>query len=352
MILSLNRLFSLITISSTLYFAKFTPISPIYLLVPIFLFISMMKIPSKINSYNLWTIIFLSYVILSIRPTANFGVILNLVLGITCFLILTSLKFNNIILNSWLNKVNAITVTIFILEAIYRIMYPSAPTNEMTYSLMNSDQQFYLYKFNSFMFKDSNTTALFILTILFTNLAINELISKKKNLTNIILVILLLLTFSRAAIFGALIGFVLYKGSNAFKLAVLTIGLLLSFLLDITNDGSLLTKFFILSEFWFAYQAASIEAILFGNGIGMSDKLLGYSAHIFIISVILDLGIVGTVLYFMPFISMYFAGYRKFLLVLTPLMIAGLSYFFYLGFPLMFISFALLSNVEKKCIKN
>jgi hypothetical protein len=166
---------------------------------------------------------------------------------------------------------------------------------------------FYLYKASLFFF-DSNFAGIEILCLLAIMFAFRETIGRKKWL---LAYLLLFATLSRASIAAGICQLVVYK---LWRWRIWTLfGLLVAqgiviiylFTSYVTQgseaihdiDGSLSSKFFILSLMTDIYRQADAAQRIFGIGVGNLFNLAGIFAHNIVATLVLELGIGGSLLF-------------------------------------------------------
>jgi len=189
-------------------------------------------------------------------------------------------------------------------ECVSRLIFsPYMPANAET----DVSDSFYLYKTSLFFF-DSNFVGIEILCLLAIMFAFRETIGRKRWL---LAYLLLLATFSRASIAAGVCQFVVYK---LWRWRIWTLfGLLVAqgivighlFTSYVTQgaetlhniDGSLSSKFFILSLMRGIYSQADAVQKLFGIGVGNLFNLAGIFAHNIVATFVLELGIGGSLLF-------------------------------------------------------
>jgi hypothetical protein len=171
----------------------------------------------------------------------------------------------------------------------------------------NGSDGFYLYK-SSLFFVDSNFVGIEVLCLLAIMFAFREKIGRKQWL---LAYFLLFATMSRASIAAGICQLAVYK---LWRWKIWTLfGLLVAQLVVITQlfmsyttqgaealhkvDGSLSSKFFILSLMTEIYRQADAVQSLFGIGVGNLFNLVGIFAHNIVATCVLELGIGGSLLF-------------------------------------------------------
>jgi hypothetical protein len=188
-------------------------------------------------------------------------------------------------------------------ESVSRLIFsPYLPATAGT----DVSDSFYLYKASLFFF-DSNFVGIEILCFLAIMFAFKKEIGRKRWL---LAYFLLFATLSRASIAAGICQLVIYKlwrwKAWAFfgLLAAQVIAIYQLFVSYTTQgsqaihdmDGSLASKFFILSLMTETYRRADTAQRLFGIGVGNLFNLAGIFAHNIVATFILELGIGGSLL--------------------------------------------------------
>jgi hypothetical protein len=170
----------------------------------------------------------------------------------------------------------------------------------------NVNDSFYLYKASLFFF-DSNFAGIEILCLLAIMFVFRKTIGRKQWL---LVYLLLLATFSRAAIISGICQLVVFKlwrwriwtlvGLLAAQ-GIVIVHLFTSYATQGSDaihdiDGSLASKFFILSLMTDTYRQADAAQRIFGIGVGNLFNLAGIFAHNIVATFVVELGISGTLL--------------------------------------------------------
>ncbi len=165
---------------------------------------------------------------------------------------------------------------------------------------------FYQYK-SSLFFVDSNFAGIAILCLLSIMLTYKEAIGRNRLL---LAYFLLFATLSRASIFAGVCQFAIYKLWRwriwtLFGLLAAQVLIIGKLFLNFTTqgpdaiqafDGSLSSKFYILSLMTDTYGRADATQKLFGIGVGNFSSLAGIFAHNIVATFVLELGIAGSAL--------------------------------------------------------
>jgi hypothetical protein len=190
---------------------------------------------------------------------------------------------------------------------------------------------FYNFKMNGIMFMDSNFSGFFALINFAFLLYLRDYriisLSKKFIFFHFFLVVL---NLSRAAIIASLIlcFYLLFKKQRMiikipiFIMFVLCIIMVLSLIIF---DPSFLTKIEIFTKTTEYLKNVSISQLFLGNGLASSITFLGRAAHNFISFLLIEMGLISLLLFFLLFSSIYFFTKKAFAYILIPYLIAGLS---------------------------
>lgn len=359
--LDINK-FMLILLSATMcfYLVKLVPVSPIYIIYLIsFLFYLFLILLSKkiiIRQDAAILICLLLFVVVFNIRYLHTSTFINLFFSVISYFIIRSCS-NNFGLDFWISTtVLMIKVSLFIIfiDTIYRLLNPSDLTD---FIKNNSGSLFYIYKSNSLMFQDSNSTGLvaLVLASVYKFLYRNKLY--KSRFIWLLTVTIIFLSFSRGAIVSlTLLVFLdfyvtLPKRLRYFSSIILvcTSSIFLYYLLKfVFNDASTLHKFSILNEMYTLVYYSNISSILFGFGLEASIDMLGKHTHILLLTYFFEVGLIGLLL-FIVFLTVY--AVKIDFLVILPTLISSLSFFTYLGTPFLFVPLALCCNIYLKLKK-
>lgn len=351
----------LYAISIAFYLAKVSEFSPLYLCyIALLIPSAYVCIKSKLLNFTFdikCALAILTYICTFHFTSIETGEFINLFLGLVgyIFIRMVSYKISNeqlIYIFKWMLRVSII---LLVLDSIYRITNPTHPNKEVINTLMEGNSWFYLYKFNSLMFADSNTTALIVVILLFGILSLHNLDIKKFKEEIIFLILILLSCFSRSAVISVLITycFYFYKTSlrkilYIFSASFIALVFMINFVIEYFLDGSFQSKFLIIDLLLNKLTDLSFYEILFGIGIGNSEEFLGIFPHIFLFTWFLETGVLGVIL-----IASFLYLFSKKIDYLIPVaaMIMGLSYFLYLGTPFLFVPMALVASIKMNARK-
>ena len=260
-------------------------------------------------------------------PSALIVQILNLMIIYVVVYSLKSLSISEVkrICISFLN----ISLLLLTVECIWRVSHPVIiPPEKM------EESWFYIFKFSSIMYQDSNFTAIQLLVMFFFALYLEKVFGYKLIWQKSIYVLLIVLSFSRSAWISLILGLIFIKFFFRPSFSRIVVGGIIGgcaivyiFIL-VALDASFATKidFF---EITLRYLNSSPEFIplMFGVGIGNSDKIIGtMSAHNILLIHLLDMGVIGLIIATGMFIQLWrripYSCY-----VIFPFIIAGMSAF-------------------------
>lgn len=357
-------------LSSTMcvYAAKYTQFSPIYIVYLITMPISIAYAANYIDhiffpkdSRILGGLLFyVITMILSFQVSSIFGgEFINLFLSIYAYIFIRFLRkripehsYNKIIKN-----MIRITLLLLTIDTVYRVLHPNF-TVRTDYLESNF---FYYYKKNSIMFADSNTTGLVCLILYFflKQLQYIGFLKKRSSRTyEIMLIILLLFSFSRAAYIAFICGFIYEKVKTAYDKSkgrtivallvvvplLLVIGIAVFYRLY-QSDLSFQSKFEIIQKAIDVFGGLDTKSKLFGIGFNGWADLLGIYTHNIFITYILFTGLTGFAIF-----AIYLLYSLRYLdIILIPFIIVSLSFFSYLGMPFLFVPLAIAYNIYENC---
>ncbi|MCA6914332.1 O-antigen ligase family protein [Pectobacterium versatile] len=206
-----------------------------------------------------------------------------------------------------------ISLIIIIIDTVYRLSGQA----ENTYG-------FYSFKYG-LIGVDSNFTALFLLLVIASYDVVYE--KNKSKIIYILMLFLLILTFSRAAMLAYVIYFLIYKINLKSKIVLLFATPIAIIILLLSNfavyDQSGESKLDILSNYMDFFLNSSWIHILFGYGLGQV-KVGIYNPHLLVLQLAIGYGLIGLLLYIVPFVCLFRAE-KKLLKAVFPYFIASFS---------------------------
>lgn len=222
-----------------------------------------------------------------------------------------------------------ILIVFFMLELMLRFLFPDY-----------TDHGFYVYKASLF-YLDSNFAALVLSMFIMYSLFLKENkivdIGKAKFL---ILIILLILTFSRGAIFAVILSYLLFRYTRKYMTYIVLIGGILSLyvfnkLLNIflgganfvDFDGSFNSKFNLIYFAMDNYDGLPLINKWFGIGVGNFLHIADKFAHNILITLFFEFGYIGTISLLIFLGMMYYKVGKDIFYLVIPLFVAGFTLF-------------------------
>jgi hypothetical protein len=331
------------------FFINILPLSPVYIIFLISfsaLIASLYKNKDfYYNSMMLISFVFIIYIVITqvfIERNQNNSVI-NVMFSLSLFIVsilalrnLTNAKIINIG-----RKFVRFSIYLLILESLYRISHPHT-----------AEISFYVYKFNSIMYQDSNFVGVFIICLFFFSYYLKRYFSVNLKYEMILLVILCFLTFSRASILTLLLfGFTIILYNNwhiiprkkyIFSFTLVSVMLLILYL---SGDASLLSKFYIIDVTFVFLRETSLYNILFGVGFGNTSEYLGYGAHNFLVTYLMEAGVLGLIIMIVLLTDILRKTKYRAAIVLIPFLINGMSLAGH-AIPFLFAIFSMIYFLE------
>ncbi|MFL1805274.1 O-antigen ligase family protein [Plesiomonas shigelloides] len=313
----------LMSVPCGMYIYGFFP-APYYVFFILSIILSLIFLPNKVIVTPAISFITTLLVFAILFTDSKVNVWSYYLIGVFAFyyVIIFSTSVSNAKLKIIIYHVVLAAVIICAIDTIYRFSFPKKEYIDAIIEQGNNDLMFYAYK-HSLIFQDSNFMGLYLLSATFLWINNRNEISNKKYYSLLIsLVVLVSLTFSRAAIAGLAFGFIAHiyfsiKGKHimrarSFLLMILI--LITSALLFLTvsspsglhitafYDGSFITKLTILDNFITTMENKDIYGVLFGWGLDNTSSYWGIAAHNLFFTLILETGVVGFIIILLPFI--------------------------------------------------
>jgi O-antigen ligase len=217
----------------------------------------------------------------------------------------------------------------------------------------------YSFKEDGVMFLDTNFTGLFIIVLLFLSQYLKIFHSQKTNRYIFILIILCVLTFSRAAILATIIGLIFFSNikNNRFISKIKQRTVLLFIISGIIGiyiynllyeDASFRTKVQIVDIFFNSLDYIQNKyAFLIGMGLGNSKEFLNIYAHNIFLLYFLEIGLIGLILWLFTIALILIKTNWKGLIILFPFLIAAQSAVSY-GTHYLYATLALIYLLNNK----
>lgn len=343
--------FYVLTIFSCLYLTQILPISPFYIGLCLWLMLLFanssincnIQITRKENTIIVYYISAFGLYVLLNAFLNNIPLKYPILQSMSFFFFvlafqISSQKKENLIIS--IKNLVFLVLCLLSIECVYRISHPQA------FSWTTDSNFFYMYKFSSIMFSDTNETGFFVLIFLsFLTYLHDSKLMKISRFSLFLGFVFLVLTFSRAAIVGFLVLFVynyIYKKMHVlmkFILIIVVVWAAVAVFIFFLRDGSFLTKLDIFQKTYQYLFKTNTRNFIFGIGMNQSVKALDIYGHNYITLYLIEYGFIGF-LFFAGLFSLIFFMERKTYYLLIPYLVAGLSFapyfipyfFFFLGF--------------------
>lgn len=218
------------------------------------------------------------------------------------------------------------SILLFFVDIFYRYKYGDK------YSWATGIYFFYNFKENTLIFQDTNENGFLLMELFMFSVYLKSNQIKfidRKVLT--LLLVLMILQFSRAT-YMAVLFFISYEYIykkmtlySRFIISFILIVLFFYFVQLLTKDASFLTKIEILTSTQEYINKCSIYEYLFGVGFFNSTSVLTRYGHNYLVTNLVEEGVVGLILYLLMLFSIY-VYQPKIRYLLIPYLIAGLSY--------------------------
>ncbi|WP_244081346.1 hypothetical protein [Aeromonas caviae] len=337
MMINKKFIFRLMIISSTLYLSQIM-LSPIYFLslTALFLFLFVCDgIQIKIYDF-IFLCSFFSYFVITQATTASFNIIGNLY----CFLIINTIVMltYKAVDRDYINRTILIffgvSLLIFFADTFWRFANPDYDQIRNLDRLYELGLGYQVYKSNSIMYIDSNNVGVHALCLFMLSVVVNGI--KGLNVFRLSFFIIILLTLSRAAVVSAVVGYIFYivdtsKYRFYFRtsmwLSIIPISYVIIVTLTHYSDESLASKFYLLQS---AYNFLSGEydypaySILTGVGFGNAINVIGMGSHSIYVSLLVEAGIVGFVIYFLH-LAFFYKKAKATKYIILPFLITSFS---------------------------
>lgn len=365
---SANKLFFYLSLLCVFVSVNSSPINPSYLLGGglIFFIVLYMLSRLKIHKFTLATVVF-SFVflvsqLLGIHFVAHYPDGPNY---LTPLLFIYSILISAVVIESMqqidyahrkiiYRKAYNIAVVFLIIELITRVL-----------NYNGSKDGFYALKY-SVLYFDSNFTGLVIMGLCSFLLYLKGVKQYDLKVQRRILYLLLLATFSRAAIaamFITRLGLAnpkriksrsyLMLASAAAIFGIMAIEYIYQAESFASIDGSFNSKFYIINQAVAFYETRPFIVHLFGIGLGNTAQFLGIFAHNMYVTLVLEMGWVGTSLFVLYILYTLKLSNSYAMYIWLPVFISGISLFSAYS-PFIFITVSLIccENLKEKENKN
>lgn len=322
---------------SGFYLAGVTVASPIYIVFVIsmfFLFVLVLSSKVIIVEKHIFLAFLFSFLLFNqfLLTDFNFavGVLITFLYPFIFFIYLQNCKLKG--LSNTLDFSIYLTGGLIVVDGVWRVFHPDLTMD--TSKLEEKGILFQIFKTNSLMFIDSNFVG--VLSVCLISLYLWSLLALKRKLSITLISILLLgliLTWSRAAFVGAIISIVLFYfyRNYLFKIfisaiIIISFPFLLTVIVDkFQSDISFASKFLILDKSYQYLQLANWWDLIFGVGAGQGETAIGMGTHNLFSTVIIELGLIGFLVYFLLMFLLVIKVKCFRLLLILPFLVISLS---------------------------
>lgn len=318
---------------SGLYLTKLMPVSPVQLIYSIVLLVTFLLLLRKdkfltgyIVLFPLVGCVYFLTLFVSSPPAA----VLNILITFSAPLLVYCYFRNKVMSIKILNRYFLFYSIIFIFDGVWRFLHPAEMDLER---LAELGVTFQIYKFNTFMYMDSNFVGLqavctfsFMCWFIFNGIQFNKIIPT-------LLFVAVLFSLSRAAILAMFIAifltFILKRKVPIvfinLVLLIITICVGFAVFYFFSSDVSFLSKFHIIEVTGKYLSESDLISLMFGVGLGNSEEVLGMGAHNLFVAFIVETGMVGFGLFFTLLVYWFCILKRGWFILVFPTVLAGMS---------------------------
>ncbi|MFR3568336.1 MAG: hypothetical protein ACLTUR_10060 [Paraclostridium sordellii] len=288
-----------------------------------------------VNNIVRYTFLFIIYLILTQIYIGGSLNVLTSVIYSLIYLPLTLIIFMQLSTEEILNisqKFIKLSTMVLIIECICRIA-PNINQLGVAIKTLFTGTEFYVFKYNSIMYNDSNFVAIFVVILSIFSFYLSKKYKFNKNrFIQFILFIICILTFSRAAIL-TLVCFYLADyllDKNHIWILIIFIPIIIASCIytinEISLDGSFQMKIDTILDGINQFKQLDVANILFGVGFNNAINLLGRSAHNFILTYLIETGIVGLTLIISLYIYIIIKSNYRTIYIFIPFIAMGMSF--------------------------
>lgn len=229
-------------------------------------------------------------------PSAWFNLAFSLLYFIVTTIILENSSRDRVVKAAELAV--AFSILLLAFELAYRFTHPAEP--QELWIDEREDIFWYVYKTSSFMYPDSNSVGLFVSCLLGFIVGLPDQDRRHFHKYLIPLIVLLLGSLSRAAIFATCVVF-LYQYASGSRARMVVFASLTTMgatgmVMWFAADESFLSKFWIAGLVAIYLINTDFLKLLIGVGPGNAESTLGVGAHLLPFTLLVEIGIVGTIL--------------------------------------------------------
>lgn len=334
-----NFTFALVVLSSSMYLTQIM-VSPIYFMSIAAFFLVLLQSNSSNLQFRLSnfivSILFSSYFLISQYLVTPINTVGN-IFAFSLITILMAIHFENIddkVVKHIVKLFLILSLLLFACDAVWRFVNPGYDKIENLERLGNLGLTYIVYKINSIMYIDSNIVGFHALILFMLSVVMKDVSGIRY--IRLLLFIAVACTLSRAAFISALLGVAYYLVDTSIKsrlfthIIYLSVALFSVFYFSFqfsTEDISLTSKFFLLNSAISVVSNAfdnDLFDFFFGIGLGESVNLLGIGSHSLYVTLLVETGVVGFIVY-MSYLFYLYSLSRKVKYILFPVFVTSFS---------------------------
>lgn len=228
-----------------------------------------------------------------------------------------------------------ISLFVFIVECFWRLGHPKLPEGMDEINIEGRSRWIYWFKGPGLMYVETNGLAIHLVIVYFFTLWWSSLKKQRMFLVKFGFVILIILTFSRAALISVPIGwcykYYFSKLTRNKKLAIFCFLLFLAMVLMpfvvvmLQEDPSSAEKIDVFVKIWEYYKHIDLLSLLYGIGNYNSKTAFGIYAHNYLLVFLVEMGVLGLFLLLSQFYVFIKASKGQFLFVFIPFFVQIMS---------------------------
>ena len=317
------KILNLFVMTSGFYLTQILKFSPVYLFyIVCFNFFIIKKIVQKklyLSKRSKILCSLILWILLTQPLKENFMLVAPLIISYTYYILTEDLsrKMTNIKKEKIIMNYLYFNIYLLIFEVSYRLL--------KTFKAFLLTKDYYKLKFGSFMYMDTNFIGFFILfniLVFYSNIYPRN---KNKNI-GLIYSILNILTLSKSTILMMFVINLMKSNSKILKIVkkILVITCVLFILFYFKKSWTLLSRVHIYSIVLKYLSSANFKDIIFGIGIGNMSSKFGIGPHSIFIYYIMEIGLIGFLLWITFFIMIYKSNSKTLGKILIPLAICAL----------------------------
>lgn len=320
------------------------PVPPTVVLFVLSVILALSSLPYtdfKVNYYNkissipllLCIYLLLSQLIIGVEFRALISPCLAPLYFVLTLFLLQTVKWD--IAARYIDKFIFISLWIFIIECLWRLSHPSLPEGVEEINPEQYSRWYYWFKGAGLMYIETNGLAIHIIVVYFFTLWWSKVRQKRWLLVKASFLILLFLTFSRAAIISVPIGwYYCYsfckKSINSQLLIVILASLSLLCLFPLLfsfmeSDPSTLEKLNVFKKIIDYYSQIDLFSLVYGIGNYNSKVAFGTYAHNYLLVFLVEMGLIGLLLILLQFYIFIKYSRGNFLYVFVPFFVQIMS---------------------------